>query len=46
MTETGLFVAGALVTIVVFTGGFLYAILSFDRWANRENNKSTPPNKA
>ena len=35
MSETGLFIAGALVSIVVFTGGFLYAMFSFGRWADR-----------
>ena len=43
MNETGVFVAGAVVTIIVFTGGFLYAMLSFGRWADREDPKPTPP---
>ena len=46
MTETGLFAAGALVTVIVFTGGFLYAILSFDRWADRENKKTSRPKQS
>ncbi len=41
MTETGLFIAGAAVSIVVFTGGFMYAMLSFGRWADR-NEANTP----
>ncbi|MFZ9628494.1 MAG: hypothetical protein ACO3C1_03995 [Ilumatobacteraceae bacterium] len=35
MTETGLFIAGAVVSLIVFTGGFLYAMFSFGRWAER-----------
>lgn len=35
MSQTGLFIAGALVTVIVFTGGFVYAMLSFGRWADR-----------
>jgi len=42
MTETGLFIAGALVTIIVFTGGFLYAMFSFGRWADRAEEKLRP----
>ena len=40
MSETGLFIAGALVSIVVFTGGFLYAMFSFGRWADRDELRS------
>ena len=36
MNETGLFIAGAVVTAIVFTGGFLYAMFSFGRWADRD----------
>ncbi len=43
MTETGVFVAGSIVTFVVFTGGFIYAMLSFGRWADRD--EATPPKK-
>ena len=35
MNETGLFIAGAVVSIIVFTGVFLYAMLSFGKWADR-----------
>lgn len=35
MSEAGVFIAGAIVTIIVFTGGFLYAMFSFGRWADR-----------
>ena len=35
MSQTGLFVAGAIVTFVVFTGGFFYAMASFGIWADR-----------
>jgi len=42
MTETGLFIAGALVSIIVFTGGFLYAMFSFGKWADREEAKNQP----
>jgi hypothetical protein len=33
VSETGLFIAGVIVSGIVFTGGFLYAMLSFGRWA-------------
>ena len=36
MSETGLFVAGAIVTIIVFTGAFLYAMFSFGRWGDQD----------
>ena len=42
MSETGLFVAGAIVSIIVFTGGFLYAMLSFGRWADRNESRIRP----
>ncbi len=42
MTETGLFIAGALVSIVVFTGAFLYAMFSFGRWADKADTKFRP----
>jgi hypothetical protein len=45
MTETGVFVAGSIVTFVVFTGGFLYAMLSFGRWADRDGASTRPPKK-
>jgi hypothetical protein len=35
VSQSLLFVCGAVVTIVVFTGGFLYAMLSFGRWADK-----------
>ncbi len=42
MTETGLFIAGAIVSIIVFTGGFLYAMFSFGRWADRFDSQLKP----
>ena len=39
MTETGIFIAGTIVTVIVFTGGFLYAMFSFGSWADREEAK-------
>jgi hypothetical protein len=36
MNEPGIFIAGSIVTIVVFAGAFLYAMRSFGRWAERE----------
>lgn len=36
MDQTGIFVAGTIVTAIVFTGGFLYAMFSFGRWAERD----------
>lgn len=37
MSETTLFVAGAVVTAVVFTGLFLYLMLSFSKFAERSS---------
>lgn len=42
MTETGLFIAGAIVSIIVFTGAFLYAMFSFGRWADHVDAKLRP----
>jgi len=42
MTESSIFVAGAIVTIVVFAGGFLFAMLSFGRWADRDSAMRPP----
>jgi len=33
MTEIGLFVAGGLVTLVVFVGLLLYGMMSFNQWS-------------
>ncbi len=42
--QKGLFIAGSIVSVVVFTGGFLYAMLSFGRWADRDDaTPRTPP---
>jgi len=42
MTEAGLFIAGAVVSIIVFTGGFLYAMFSFGRWGDRDEARTRP----
>ena len=42
MNETGLFIAGTIVSGIVFTGGFLYAMLSFGRWADRGEASTLP----
>ena len=42
MTEKGLFIAGAIVTFIVFTGGFLYSMFSFGRWADRDEARNQP----
>ena len=42
MSETGLFAAGAVVSIIVFTGGFLYAMFSFGRWEDRDESRPRP----
>lgn len=41
MSETGLFIAGAIVSIIVFTGVFLYAMFSFGRWADRSEQSAS-----
>lgn len=38
MNEAELFIAGAVVSIIVFTGGFLYAMFTFGRWADRSES--------
>jgi hypothetical protein len=35
MSETTLFIAGAVVTAIVFTGLFLYLMLTFSKFAER-----------
>ena len=40
MNETALFVAGTAVSGIVATGAFLYAMLSFGRWADRTGSES------
>ena len=40
MNETALFIAGTAVSGVVATGVFLYAMLSFGRWADRTESES------
>ncbi len=42
MTEAGLFIAGAVVSIIVFTGVFLYTMFSFGRWADRDEARTQP----
>lgn len=42
MNETGLFIAGTIVTGIVATGGFLYAMFSFGRWADRSEVETLP----
>jgi hypothetical protein len=37
MSETTLFIAGAVVTAVVFTGMFLYLMLTFSKYAERSS---------
>ena len=33
MTEIGLFIAGGLVTLVVFVGLLLFGMMSFNKWS-------------
>ena len=40
MSETGLFIAGVIVSGIVGTGGFLYAMMSFGKWADRTESES------
>jgi hypothetical protein len=42
VNETGLFIAGMMVTGIVATGGFLYAMFSFGRWADRSDVETMP----
>ena len=43
MSQSVLFVCGAVVSIVVFTGLFLFSMLAFGRWADKEENGSDSP---
>jgi hypothetical protein len=36
VNDAGIFIAGAVVFAVVFTGIFFYAMLSFGKWADRQ----------
>ncbi len=36
MTEIGLFIAGGLVTLIVFIGLLLYGMMSFDQWSKKD----------
>lgn len=36
MTEIGLFIAGGLVTLVVFVGLLLYGMMSFSQWSKND----------
>lgn len=42
MSQTGIFVAGSIVSFIVFTGGFIFAMLSFGRWADRDEARRPP----
>jgi hypothetical protein len=37
MSESAIFIAGTVVSVIVFTGGFIYAMLSVDRWGARKD---------
>ncbi len=40
MTETGLFIAGGLVTLIVFIGVLLFGMLSFSQWSKNDTGSS------
>jgi hypothetical protein len=40
MTETGLFIAGGLVTLIVFIGVLLFGMLSFSQWSKDDKNSA------
>ena len=40
MTEIGLFIAGGLVTLVVFVGLLLYGMMSFSQWSKDDRSES------
>ena len=41
MTEIGLFIAGGLVTLVVFIGLLLYGMMSFSQWSKDDREAIT-----
>ena len=38
MTEIGLFIAGGLVTLIVFIGLLLYGMMSFSQWSKNDRD--------
>lgn len=36
MNETGLFIAGGIVTLIVFVGVLLFGMLSFSQWSKND----------
>jgi hypothetical protein len=44
MSQGALFAAGAAVSVLVFTGGFLYAMLAFNRWTDKDDVSSDRTN--
>lgn len=43
MTETGILIAGFLVSITVFTGVFLYGMVTINRRVDRKDSQRTGP---
>jgi hypothetical protein len=37
MTETALFIFGGVITLIVFIGVLIYAMMSFSRWSERDS---------
>ncbi len=37
MTETALFIFGGAITLIVFIGVLIYAMMSFSRWSERDS---------
>jgi len=40
MTEIGLFIAGGLVTLIVFIGLLIYGMMSFQQWSKNDEQET------
>ena len=40
MTEIGLFIAGGLVTLIVFIGILIYGMMSFQQWSKNDKQET------
>jgi hypothetical protein len=42
MTETGVFIAGSIVTIIVFTGALMYAVFTLGPFDGKDSSSVAP----
>ncbi len=41
MDQAGIFVAGTIVTAIVFTGTFMYLMFTFGKWADKDEAEAS-----